>query len=121
MCVHILYMYVYISMCVHIPYMYVYISIPYSAYRISSLSYGSFAKETYNYIDPTNQRHPAAQIFFTGCSLLDFVTCRISNMYANMYIHIYMYIFGCMHTYMFNTGTYLYVYVYTHLYVYVYT
>ena len=26
--------------------------------RIASLLEGSFAKETYNFIDPTNQRHP---------------------------------------------------------------
>jgi len=30
-------------------------------YRISSLLYGSFAKETYNFQDPTNRSHPIVE------------------------------------------------------------
>ena len=32
--------------------------------RILSLLFGSFAKETYNFIDPTNQSHPTFQISY---------------------------------------------------------
>ena len=32
--------------------------------RISSVLWGSFAKETYNFIDPTNQSHPIESFYY---------------------------------------------------------
>jgi len=36
--------------------------------RILSLLYGSFAKETYNFIDPTNQSHPIIWRYISDAS-----------------------------------------------------
>ena len=52
--------------------------------RILSLLYGSFGKETYNFIDPTNQSHPIAgyysvlQYVVVCCSTLQCVAVRCS-------------------------------------------
>ena len=48
--------------------------------RISSLLQGSFAKETYNFIDPTNQSHPS-------CSWLR-IMLRINRSLLHIYITI---------------------------------
>ena len=47
--------------------------------RILALLKGSFAQETYNFIDPTNQSHP----------ILHYDVCRY---YTYVYMHIFIYI-----------------------------
>ena len=68
--------------------------------RISSLLLDSFAKETYNFKEPTNRRHPI-------CVWLGYCWCGIG-------IYIYAYI----HTYM-VCNIYIYIYIYIHIYIYI--
>ena len=53
--------------------------------RISSLLQGSFAKETYHFIDPTNRSHPIlrARIFVVHLF-------GVNNMYVHTFIYVYI-------------------------------
>jgi len=62
---------------------------------MSSLLQGSFAKETYNFKEPTNRSHPIAR----------------ENMYINVYRLFLTFIYVCMCTCM-----YVYVHMYVHSY-----
>jgi len=84
--------------------------------RILSLVLGSFAKETYNLIDPTNQSHPIlgtyrlhmyVHICVCICVYRSYVMIHIcvyiSYMYIIVYIHIYLchYTYECVYTHIF--------------------
>jgi len=81
------YMYAYIYVCIHICYGVATISrllkIIGLFCRILSLVYGSFAKETYNFKEPTNRSHP----IYTYMHVCIYVYTRI---YVNVHIHVYM-------------------------------
>jgi len=49
--------------------------------RLSSLLYGSFAKETYNFKEPTNGSHPIIHTVVSGCVLFA-LCCSHSNFHA---------------------------------------
>jgi len=55
--------------------------------RISSLLQGSFATETCNFIDPTNQSHPIGHFPPKSCNVLRCVVvcCGVLHMYRYMY------------------------------------
>jgi len=94
--------------------------------RISSLLYGLFAEETYNFIDPANRSHPivdcrrfehqstpcsgdgrAKMLWGVAMYICMFPCCRKYvqvDINTDIYIHIYIYIYINM---------YIYIYVYT--------
>ena len=45
--------------------------------RIASLLWGSFVKENYNCIDPTNMSHPIASICILICGIFRYAYCGI--------------------------------------------
>ena len=55
--------------------------------RISSLSSGSFAKETYNFIDPTNQSHPIYEYWILMRVSLNLSRCIIIYVYTYAYMN----------------------------------
>ena len=102
--------------------------------RILSLFQGSFAKETYNFIDPTNQSHPIppsmADSFSKVISLLKLARGGEVHSYIHasytythhiythrkymciyILIHTYLYIYVHIHTYMYLTHVHI---IYTH-------
>ena len=74
--------------------------------RISSLLYGSFAKETYNFIDPTKRSHPMYVSGLQNCntkipipiliSIYIYNTFELQYQYTHTYTCIYMYIYVYM-------------------------
>ena len=61
--------------------------------RILSLLLGSFAKETYNLIDPTNQSHPITALLGSSKTIVHSVLhCVVCFMYISMCMYIYMFI-----------------------------
>ena len=102
--------------------------------RISSLWLVSFAKVTYNFIDPTNQSHNIRvlcdireeltfvdlimQRFQTVCLIIWCIytyicVCVRVYVYVYVYVYIYMYIYICIYVCM-------YVYILIHVYKYIY-
>ena len=82
--------------------------------RIASLLQVSFAKETYNFIDPTKCRHPIyerGQIYARFLSQVFRGGVRIYSGYdySNIYTDAYMFAYVHTHAY-----TYVDVYIYTH-------
>ena len=73
------------------------------------------AKETYNFINPTNRGHP---IYIVWCMILMHIIVYALNIYTDIYIYVYTYTYICMYTYMY---VYIYIYIYIHIYVYIYT
>jgi len=78
--------------------------------RISSLLHGSFAKETYNFKEPTNRGHPILMyetvvLFFDSLSLT----------------HTYTYTYSCTHTHTHKTVDTAYLILYTQVYTHIHT
>jgi len=81
--------------------------------RISSLLYGSFAKETYNFKEPTTRSH----LILSACSCHTHM-CMHKN--ARTFLFIGMCIFICNYTHAYIVR-YIYTYVHVYIHIYVYT
>jgi len=81
--------------------------------RISSLLEGSFAKETYNLIDPTTRSHPIV----ADCKLRYPGICVC----INICIYVSMYLSTCIESYIRRGQSFVYVYMYVCIYLFTYT
>jgi len=87
--------------------------------RISSLVQGSFAKETYNLIDPTNRSHPMS-VFLSPSIIIVISIHVITTIYIYIYIYIYfIYIYIYIYIYIFYIYIYIYIYI-SYYYIYIY-
>ena len=110
--------------------------------RIQSLLQGSFAKETYDFKEPTTRSHPIAALAL--CESHDIHTYRcirnicIDDTYAITYVHIYIYIYTYRHakqtrarhmkqrqpyvraTIYIYIDVYMYIYIQMYIYIYIY-
>ena len=72
-------------------------------FRIQSLLYGSFAKETYNFKDPTNRSHPIVLCVCIRKGIHVHV-CMCTKINKYIYIYIYIYNFTYLYTCCQNKG-----------------
>ena len=91
--------------------------------RILFLFKGSFAKETYDFKEPTDRSHPiramrnvngAIMSARTRCSRVQ--QLREVHLYSALCVYVHIHIYICTYTYIF---TFTYVYVHIHIYIYV--
>jgi len=82
--------------------------------RISSLLLGSFVKETYNFIDPTNCNFidPPHSMCSAAAAL------RASGL-LHFCVYMYIYVYVCVYIYI-HMYTYAYIYMYSMIYIYIY-
>jgi len=93
--------------------------------RLSSLLWGSFAKQTYNFKEPTNRNHPIAQYLHRMCEGNDFacLTAMRCNYVAalnfcwrrGMYVYVCVYMHVCV-----NVCACVFVCVCMYVYIYIY-
>jgi len=96
--------------------------------RISSLLQGSFAKETYNFKEPTNRSHSISGKFtchgpylVNKKHMVDLYIYMYTYIYIyiHLYIYIYIYIYINIHIYIY-LYIYIYIYIYIHIHIYIY-
>jgi len=104
--------------------------------RILSLLQGSFAKETYNFIDPTNRSHPIARHCQRSYTRVKTTFIRHARMYIYTYvymrIHVYIHIrmlcsaplpqaleSRANYSYTARANMYTYIYFKIHVYIYI--